>query len=596
MQQGSRTAARTERARGGIRENAGSGTGYAQEQGGIASVHRESMAASREEPQKARAFYRMPRRGSKGRPEGKGGGSSLKQGSGSAASSWKEESGKAASSWKQESGGAASLWKQSGGHAASGTVRDTAGSVAEKGLASAGAGASTAAGGAVGASALAGKKAAERFKAHMQEKSMATDRYLQDAAKRCQDIRSENEGIGTMPSFAKHMAATMGAAALSALALALHAFLSFLAMLVAAVLSMLVPLAIIISIIAAVCAILFSASQNRSGYGLPPFITEDMMEAFFEEQSENGIPVSTGVAQAIQESGFGRYGPGGEEGKGLSKLAYDYKNLFGIKFSSRDEYASGAVNMRTGEETPTGGSYVITDAFSVYPSYADCIRQRTGMLLNARYFPHVSPYLNRNDGSYTREEANGFAAGIKSGGWATSTTYTEGLIDKMEKYDLYQFDNMTYEEFQQGLSTWEEYNGTVTPTMERIVQVAESNTGAYPCTPDYCARWVRGVYEAAGAPTIPWGNAIDVWNVHKDTGSTDLSNIPPGAIVCGSGVGSMGALYGHVGIYLGDGMVVSNVGRHKIETLESFGNWQTANCQGHVGLIGWVFPGGVPRE
>lgn len=141
-----------------------------------------------------------------------------------------------------------------------------------------------------------------------------------------------------------------------------------------------------------------------------------------------------------------------------------------------------------------------------------------------------------------------------------------------------------------------EYRGAVTEEMENIVNVATTNTGTYPCTPGMCAAWVTGVYQAARASVVPGGNAIDMWNQYSDTGSTSVANIPPGAIVCGSGVGADGALYGHVGIYLGNGMVASNVGYHKVETLESWYSWQTANCQGHVGWIGWVYPGGVPEE
>ena len=74
------------------------------------------------------------------------------------------------------------------------------------------------------------------------------------------------------------------------------------------------------------------------------------MEAFFAVQEESGIPVSTGVAQVIAESGFGLYGPGGDNGQGLSQLAYEYKNLFGIKYFSGDQYAIGGVDLSTGEE------------------------------------------------------------------------------------------------------------------------------------------------------------------------------------------------------------------------------------------------------
>ena len=69
-----------------------------------------------------------------------------------------------------------------------------------------------------------------------------------------------------------------------------------------------------------------------------------------------------------------------------------------------------------------------------------------------------------------------------------------------------------------------------------------------------------------------------------------------GSIVCGSGYGTMGSIYGHVGIYLGNGMVANNRGYFSVESLEEWCSWQTATCQGHTGWIGWVFPGGVPAN
>ena len=110
-----------------------------------------------------------------------------------------------------------------------------------------------------------------------------------------------------------------------------------------------------------------------------------------------------------------------------------------------------------------------------------------------------------------------------------------------------------------------------------------------------CAAWVTGVYQVAGASEIPYGDAIDMWNTYQNTGSTSMDNIPPGAIVCGSGSGYMGSLYGHVGIYIGDGMVANNVGHFSIESLSNWISWQTATCQGHTGWIGWIYPGGVPK-
>lgn len=345
---------------------------------------------------------------------------------------------------------------------------------------------------------------------------------------------------------------------------------------------------------------LISGTQNmavnedvQAGYDLPPFVTDEMMEAFFEGQEAYGIPVSSGLAQLIAESGFGTYGPNGDSGQGLSSLAYDHKNLFGIKYHSGDSHAVGAVDLSTGEQTETGDGYTVIAGFSVYPDYAACICQRAEMLMGSVYHSHIAPYLNPNDGSYTKEQAKSFIAGIREAGWATDIAYVQHCVSHMDTYNLYQFDHMDWDSYQAGkISGNIEYDGTITPQMERIVRIARADQGTYPCTPDMCAAWVTGVYEAAGV-IPPHGNAIDMWNSYKQTGSTSMEGIPPGAVVCGSGVGYMGSLYGHVGIYLGEGKVANNIGRHSIESLEDWCAWQTATCQGHTGWIGWVYPGGL---
>ena len=75
----------------------------------------------------------------------------------------------------------------------------------------------------------------------------------------------------------------------------------------------------------------FKAIRDRIQYnvevpieGLPSFITQAMIVGALKAQDETGYPASVTIAQIIQESGFGKYGPGGEDGKGLSYLAYQY--------------------------------------------------------------------------------------------------------------------------------------------------------------------------------------------------------------------------------------------------------------------------------
>lgn len=453
--------------------------------------------------------------------------------------------------------------------------------------------ASGAASGGAGFVRRTGKKTAEKFKEYLESHAAAGEQAIQQVRNNLEDTKAQNQQIHSLPAFVRYTSAAATIVVLNAASILVQMATTFLIALLSVLIVALIPLLIVIVFIAVLLAI--AQQEAAAGYGLPKFITSDMMEAFFEVQEETGIPVSSGIAQVITESGFGLYGPYGGSGEGLSQLAYDHKNLFGIKYFPGDQYAAGSVDMTTGEQTEAGEDYTVLAGFSVYPDYASCIRQRAWMLSREPYASRVGEYLNPCDGTYTKDQAVGFVNGIRQAGWATDISYVETCVKHMNRYNLYRFDNMTFEEYQSGAGGGE-YDGNVTPTMQRIAEGAEKNLSLYPCTPDMCAAWVTGVYQAAGAQTIPWGNAIDMWNTYKGTGSVSMENIPPGAIVCGSGSGYMGSLYGHVGIYIGNGMVANNVGHHSIETLEDWCSWQTADCQGHVGWIGWVYPGGIPTE
>ena len=172
--------------------------------------------------------------------------------------------------------------------------------------------------------------------------------------------------------------------------------------------------------------------------GLPSFITQEMIVAALKCQDETGYPASVTIAQIIQESGFGNYGPGGEDGKGLSYLAYQYNNLFGIKGTG----PAGSVDMITGEQSKDGSMFTIVSGFRVYDTYTECIEDRTELLKEV--------YA---DLTFGVEDANTFAMKIGSR-WATSLTYGQSLIRQMEEYDLYRLDNMTLGEFSNLLGTF----------------------------------------------------------------------------------------------------------------------------------------------
>ena len=108
-------------------------------------------------------------------------------------------------------------------------------------------------------------------------------------------------------------------------------------------------------------------------------------------------------------------------------------------------------------------------------------------------------------------------------------------------------------------------NETVNDTQKKIVAVA-TNSAKYGISARscYCQAWVADVYQAV---TGSRGSAhcalcaADMWAV-----SNDFSQIPVGATV----YGYSSSKYGHVGIYIGNGMVAHNIGEIKIQSLESW--------------------------
>lgn len=84
-----------------------------------------------------------------------------------------------------------------------------------------------------------------------------------------------------------------------------------------------------------------------------------------------------------------------------------------------------------------------------------------------------------------------------------------------------------------------------------------------------CLGWVHDVYEAAGAKT---GGSDCAYCAGYNYGvSKDFSNVPIGAAVYGESYdGQDGRLYGHVGIYIGNGMVADNIGYIRTMPLEEW--------------------------
>lgn len=93
-----------------------------------------------------------------------------------------------------------------------------------------------------------------------------------------------------------------------------------------------------------------------------------------------------------------------------------------------------------------------------------------------------------------------------------------------------------------------------------------------------CLGWVNDVYAQAGA-TIE-RKCCAYCSGYNFGVSKDFSNVPIGAAIYTDSNTTLGKIYGHVGIYLGDGLVADNAGYLRISTLEKFISGHSARCWG----------------
>ena len=108
-------------------------------------------------------------------------------------------------------------------------------------------------------------------------------------------------------------------------------------------------------------------------------------------------------------------------------------------------------------------------------------------------------------------------------------------------------------------------NETVNDTQKKIVAVA-TNSAKYGISArsGYCQAWVADVYQAVTGSRGSAHCALCAADMRAV--SSDWSKIPVGATVYGYASNP----YGHVGIYIGNGMVAHNIGEIKTQSLESW--------------------------
>lgn len=129
-----------------------------------------------------------------------------------------------------------------------------------------------------------------------------------------------------------------------------------------------------------------------------------------EEMQRHGIPASIKLAQGILESGNGN-----------SQLARRANNHFGIKCTS--DWSGGRTYHDDDQEN---------DCFRVYAHPEESFRDHSQFLLRRRY----EKLFQLDPRDY-----RAWARGLKEAGYATNPRYADLLIDLIERYELYQYDD-----------------------------------------------------------------------------------------------------------------------------------------------------------
>ncbi|MBO0809661.1 MAG: glycoside hydrolase family 73 protein, partial [Actinobacteria bacterium] len=140
----------------------------------------------------------------------------------------------------------------------------------------------------------------------------------------------------------------------------------------------------------------------------------DVAPGALDSQRRYGVPAAVTIAQAIDESGWGR-----------SDLAVHAHNLFGIK-------GTGPAGQRTLAtlEYEHGRRVTRQASFRAYHSVAESIADHGRLLATSHYYRRAMA---------DRHDPNAFAAAL-TGVYATDPGYGASLIRLMRRYDLYRYD------------------------------------------------------------------------------------------------------------------------------------------------------------
>ena len=321
------------------------------------------------------------------------------------------------------------------------------------------------------------------------------------------------------------------------------------------------------------------AQKKASLDGMPSWVTYDLVLSCLKAHEEYGYPPSALLGQMMIENGTS------DEGSDLGRL---YHNYGGVKyFGTIDGLITGPVSMLTTEYI--GGRPVqMYCNFAVFASDAAYMKYRCEYLYKQPNYTSVPNFQKAID----EKNSELFLKALGEGGYYTASTdsYVAQYRSICEAYPLVpRLDSMTSEEFENGFgnafypgggqdyASAEQWQKDIVNACSRV-----SWPGA-----SLCATWTSRVYAAAGHPCSGNGNSVLGHqgygaSYYPSRATTDLSQIKVGMLVSaqfGSNTAA-GNTYGHVGIYIGDGMVMDSV-NSGIRTI-SLSEWVSQNGRGWV--------------
>ncbi|WP_293313738.1 glucosaminidase domain-containing protein [Pedobacter sp. UBA5917] len=182
-----------------------------------------------------------------------------------------------------------------------------------------------------------------------------------------------------------------------------------------------------------------------------------------EEMNSAGIPASITLAQGILESGSGN-----------SDLAKYANNHFGIKCTSEWK---GKNYFRDDDQK--------NDCFRVYKDARESFRDHSEFLKRKRY--SFLFQLDKND-------YKSWAQGLKTAGYATNPKYPDLLINTIEKYQLYQYDQPESEKQKIAREdrVFTEINKNIPQEKAKFTPVETPPAGAKPIVADGTYTVVKG--------------------------------------------------------------------------------------------------------